>query len=263
MLKVDRDLCTGCGLCEWDCLPGAISTEDGFPKADENCFFCGHCEAICPAGAVKLEGGGTSDAGQVDVGAGFGIDAETMLHAIKVRRSVRHFKRDAVPREMLEALTEAGRFSPTANNSQNVKYIVVGSDKADEFSRLAMSELRKMASDPAAFEDVYPKAIYGERIHYQDDDFMFKGGRAMVFAYGPHVVNAAIATANMELMAEAMGLGVVYIGIFIRLLNVNKVLRDYLGLSDDDKVWTCLSLGFPDVEYQRSAPRRPADVRWI
>jgi nitroreductase len=235
----------------------------GTAQAGEGCFLCGHCAAICPAGAVKLEGGGVTMDGVEPVGEGFGISPDAMLHAIKTRRSVRRFTKDPVDRQTIEKIIEAGRFSPTANNAQNVSYIVVGSDSIDEFTALAMSELRKLYEDPEAAEEVFPKALFAKRIHYEEDDFLFKGGRALIFTVSPNIINASIASADMELMAEAEGLGVVYIGIFIRLLAKNAVLREYLGMAEGDTACTCLSIGRPNVKYQRSAPRKEAIVRWL
>ena len=126
-----------------------------------------------------------------------------------------------------------------------------------------MSELRKLYEDPAAAEAVFPTSVFAKRIHYEEDDFLFKGGRALIFTVSPNIINASIASANMELMAEAEGLGVVYIGIFIRLLEKNAVLREYLGMAETDTACTCLSLGWPNVEYKQSAPRKTAEVRWL
>ena len=41
------------------------------------------------------------------------------------RRSVRAYKPDPVPPEMLQTLLEAGRWAPSAANKQPVRYIIV------------------------------------------------------------------------------------------------------------------------------------------
>jgi len=56
-LKVDRELCNGCGLCEEICPLDAIRLDcEGKPylKYDE-CWYCGSCEVECPKGALKME----------------------------------------------------------------------------------------------------------------------------------------------------------------------------------------------------------------
>lgn len=62
--QVDKDKCTGCGLCARVC-PGGVLSLDGEGKirmADfeefgwNGCWKCEHCLAVCPAGAVSIFG---------------------------------------------------------------------------------------------------------------------------------------------------------------------------------------------------------------
>jgi nitroreductase len=47
------------------------------------------------------------------------------LETLTSRRSVRKFKPDAVPRELLERIVNAGRLAPTARNEQPWEFVVV------------------------------------------------------------------------------------------------------------------------------------------
>jgi len=56
-ILVDRDKCTGCGICIEICPMDAIRLdEDGIPhlRYDE-CWYCGACEEECPTEAITLE----------------------------------------------------------------------------------------------------------------------------------------------------------------------------------------------------------------
>jgi NAD-dependent dihydropyrimidine dehydrogenase PreA subunit len=56
-LKVNPDLCNGCGVCEDICPVDAIRLdEEGKPyiKYDE-CWYCGSCEKDCPTAALRME----------------------------------------------------------------------------------------------------------------------------------------------------------------------------------------------------------------
>ena len=56
-LKVNSDLCNGCGLCEEICPLDAIRLDENrrpYLKYDE-CWYCGSCEVDCPRGAIKVE----------------------------------------------------------------------------------------------------------------------------------------------------------------------------------------------------------------
>jgi len=47
------------------------------------------------------------------------------LEAIRERRSIRKYKPDAIPKEMLEQLVDAGRLAATARNEQPWEFVVV------------------------------------------------------------------------------------------------------------------------------------------
>lgn len=54
--QLDRNLCTGCGLCIAACPTDALVQVDGkavlgFPDL---CTYCAACEVICPVGAIEL-----------------------------------------------------------------------------------------------------------------------------------------------------------------------------------------------------------------
>ena len=261
MVYIYREKCIGCGLCAGDCLGKAISLESGRAEMTKGCFMCGHCVAICPTEAIRFEGEKYGQNDVESVGAGFGIDSATMLHAIKVRRSIRQFKKQPVDKAVLETVLEAGRFSPTASNAQNVRYIVFSAD-TEQLRRLSMEELRSYERDDEAFDRVFPPPMSRDRIDFADDDFLFKGAPVVVLTVSPSVVNATIAAANMELQGCAMGLGMLYVGFFVRIAANSKALRDFIGLGENEQVVNCLCFGWPDVEYQRTVPRKKLNAQW-
>ena len=56
IIKIDEDLCTGCGNCVVDCAEGAIEVIDGKAKV-MNEIFCdglGACISGCPEGALEI-----------------------------------------------------------------------------------------------------------------------------------------------------------------------------------------------------------------
>jgi electron transfer flavoprotein alpha subunit/NAD-dependent dihydropyrimidine dehydrogenase PreA subunit len=62
MLKVSKELCVGCGICEQSCPFGAIAMEQGIPQIGESCSLCGACVEACDVGALTMteEGGRTA-----------------------------------------------------------------------------------------------------------------------------------------------------------------------------------------------------------
>ena len=75
-------------------------------------------------------------------------------------------------------------------------------------------------------------------------------------------INASLAASNMELMAEALGLGVLYSGFFARIVNTFPTLRRQLHLTHAKAV-TTLVLGYPNVHYRRTAQKDPADMYYL
>ncbi|HHD56676.1 MAG TPA: electron transfer flavoprotein subunit alpha [Desulfobulbaceae bacterium] len=71
MLKVDSDVCIGCGACEESCPFGAISVEDGCAVVGDNCTLCGTCVDACEVEALHIEESERKDG--ADLGAWSGI----------------------------------------------------------------------------------------------------------------------------------------------------------------------------------------------
>ena len=56
---IDRDTCTGCGICvEWCPTDAIVLDDEGLALRDENaCFGCGVCSRFCPEEAISLQEG--------------------------------------------------------------------------------------------------------------------------------------------------------------------------------------------------------------
>jgi MinD superfamily P-loop ATPase len=57
IVRIDEELCNGCGACVSPCAEGAIVIEDGKARVvrDELCDGAGFCLGVCPTGALTIE----------------------------------------------------------------------------------------------------------------------------------------------------------------------------------------------------------------
>ena len=55
MISVDKEKCTGCGICERICFFGAVKIIDKIAVIGEECTLCGACIEQCNVGAISIE----------------------------------------------------------------------------------------------------------------------------------------------------------------------------------------------------------------
>lgn len=248
---IDGSLCIGCGKCVKDCVASALYIENGKACVREGCIECGHCFAICPAGAVDMPS--YSKEGCTDTVSMTEIDSETLLQAMKSRRTVRQFRDTPVEREKLEKILEAGRYAPTGANSQNVAFTILSDSRAE-----IESECVKLFRTGVSVGSKFAKFLKNTTI---TDSFFFKGAPLVIVVSGHDSVNATLAAAYMEIMANSLGLGVLYSGFFCGLAKINPLIKAKLQLPRGHKVVNCMIIGYPDVEYRRIPPRKPLKLK--
>ena len=271
MINISHDKCIGCRLCVMDCPVSDIELIDlkATPK-NERCFNCGHCIAICPVEAIASKDYDMSEVKKYDKET-FGLDADHLMNAIKFRRSVRQFKPQAVEKEKIEKIIEAGRFTQTATNAQNVSYIVV-TEKIDQLREATFETLKAMGTHMINDPNTDPKLLGYAHMWLQmyeaykadsKNDRVFFNAPAVILTVSPHVINATLASSNMELMTNALGLGTFFSGFFTLAAEKNPALKAMLGVGEGENIVTCMVMGYPGVKYQRTTPRKEAEVKWM
>lgn len=268
LIKIDKEICIGCGLCVKDCFPKNILLKDGKAVVTSKCMECGHCIAVCPQNAVVMDGYDMSEVLESSLDSA-SLEPELLLKAIKGRRAIRHFKQKRIEDQKLENIIEAGRYTPTGSNRQELSYIVVR-EELPQLTKMAMESLKeiaqKMLLEPgvATIMKVYARRWIAMCDNYSPEldglDDLFFHAPAVLLVVGDSVIDAGLAASNMELMTFAEGLGMFYSGFFVRSANGNAQIKEFLEIPEGREVLACLVLGYPDVRYYRTVPRKPAKV---
>jgi len=272
MINVNSEKCVGCGLCVKDCFPNDIKIVEGKAKINNvKCMKCGHCIAVCPKGALSIDEYNMEEVKDYNESE-FKIESDTLLNFIKFRRTTRQFKNKDVETEKLLKIIEAGRFTQTGSNAQNVSYIVV-KDNIEQLKEMALENLKIRGEE--ILKNLNAKTVPFKRYaqmwikmynEYKEspniNDKLFFNAPALILVVSDSQVNAALASSNMELMTNAQGLGTFFSGFFAMAAQGNEQIRDLLGLEGNKEIVTCMVIGYPNVKYVRTVPRKVANIIW-
>lgn len=262
MVTIQTEKCIGCGLCVKDCILRNLKLEDGKAVAADTCFDCGHCVAICPANACEIPAYPMEEVREYD-SASFDLQPEHFLNAVKFRRSIRQFKSKAVGRDVLAEVLEVGRYTETAVNYQDVRFIVV-QDALEEAKEMIWEGWQHFCASLEAAGDSRAKPFrrFYERWKKNPQiDRLFLGAPALLVVAADVPLDGGLASANMEMMAVAKGLGVLFNGFVVYAINHSPEAQKWLGIGEK-QIASCMLLGYPAVTYRRTAPRKPGDFIW-
>lgn len=270
LIRVDLEKCDRDGLCARVCPVGilAVDPREGPTVrrgAAQFCIGCGHCVAVCPHGAldnVRAPLAAQSPLPRFPV-----LDPETALLFLRSRRSIRCYRRESVPQELLEKLLQAARYAPSGHNSQGLTFtVVLTRDLMDAVRDGVVAWMRELIAvgSPLAAQWHMEGIV---RAHDKGEDRILRNAPHLVVASAPHTHRAArvttfLALEYMELYATALELGTCWAGYVNAFAMERPDLARLLELPDDHTVMGCLMVGSPDVRYVRLPERNPLAVRW-
>ncbi|MCD6300553.1 MAG: nitroreductase family protein [Staphylothermus sp.] len=148
--------------------------------------------------------------------------SDELLEFLKSRRSIRKFKPDPVPREVVEKILDTARFAPSARNSQPWRFIVVDDPSIKEQLTNIHPWAQPLKNAPLGIVVVSDK-------------------NASPISY---LVDGANATIYIQLAAHALGLGTVWLQALRNIEDIQRIL----DLPGNLVPVAILAVGYPDEQ---------------
>lgn len=163
------------------------------------------------------------------------------VEAIFTRRSIRHFKPDSVPPEMVETLLKAAMQAPSAANAQPWHFVVI--------------------NDRNLLEQVTTFHPASESLHEAPMAILICGDDQLEKRPDRWILDCSAATENMLLAAHALGLGAVWVGIHPDILRIDG-MRQLTALPPHIHPLSLVAVGFPGREIPPINRFRPDRVHY-
>ncbi len=283
---IDAKRCTGCGLCAKLCPRYVFKLEDNtatyanIPGAF--CNLCGHCISACPADALidpvhpepEPPQGGTESI----------PSPEVLQHLFRSRRSVRMFRPDPIPMDVLDKILEAGRYTATGGNQQNIRYTVIPApeqvarlrdrtvpvimktfERFENRAYFALASLIMGKQNAQIPRNYIPLLRLYQKKREMGDDRLFYHAAAIIlvhtekWALGGDFASSA-ALYNCSLMAHVLGIGCCFNAFLQISINQSSKVKDWLDIPKHHRCHGAMILGYQDIKFNRLVTRNQPNV---
>ncbi len=188
-----------------------------------------------------------------------------LYQAIEKRKSIRKFKKETVPKEILDRIISAGTHAPSGKNKQNWVFFVLQGQKRDEYLKYSQKSW-------AGIKDILVKKLKPSLYEFTERFFYTLGDAPVVIlCYSRnsdeenHLTSMGsvyMAVQNINLACVAEGLGCCTMGAPLEL---EEEINEFINISDYEKpekgplqLLCGIALGYPDHEPPK-APRQLED----
>lgn len=169
------------------------------------------------------------------------MSTNPVIEAIKTRRSVRKFKKDPVPQELIDQVIECGTFAASGRGRQPWKIIQVTNPEIQQKLRKINAEIMNAGENADPF--------YGAPVY-----LIVLADRESV----NYVYDGSLVMGNMMLATHALGLASCWINRARQEFDMPewKAWLESLGIEGDYEGIAHLALGYADCELPAPAPRK-------
>lgn len=164
------------------------------------------------------------------------MDDNSVLEAIRLRRSIRHYTGEPVTREEVTAILEAGRWAPSGLNNQPWRFLVV------------------MAGDPRQ-EVLAGKTRYARIVREAGALFCVFFDQEAGYNRTKDMQGMGACLQNMLLAAHSLGLGAVWLG---EIINQEPEVTRSLEL-DPGRLELMAVLAVGRTDHKGSSERKPLE----
>lgn len=216
------------------------------------------------------------------------------LECIRTRMSIRRFKPDPVPGELLMSIIETAMRSPSYKNSQPWEVVIVSGKKKEGLTELLLNLLER---DEQPEPDLPEPRTWPDNIERRINDHLLKRStflgiditspeaqkkakRANFRFYGaPHgiflyqdssltewsILDMGMFALTLMLAAHACGLGTVPQAF---LTDYSREVKRFLGIPDSKRLILGISIGYPDLEdransYRSDRVKLDEIMKWV
>lgn len=286
---IDRDICTACGACIAVCPDRVLKRDsEGKPVINgEHCMICSHCYAVCPVKAIAIPGLENNlrltcmDEEEEGTGAA-DFSTRDLVGLMRRRRSCRAFQPGHVEQSLLGDLVKIGTTAPSGTNSQGWQFLILperrdvmrlGAATAEfyrDLNKKAVNPLYRLAARLFAgdalgryYQRYYQTVKAGlEQWDESGVDLLFHGAPAAILVAADETSScpaedALLATQNILLAAQSLGLGTCLIGFVVEALKRDRRISVMLGLGKNERVFSVIACGYPAIAFHRPAGRKP------
>lgn len=147
---------------------------------------------------------------------------DTITSCIKSRRSIRMFKPDAVPKELINEIIEAACWAPSGKNGQPWKFAVI-------------------ADNCSLKEKVYSLSAYKNWLKTAPCLIAVFMDKSLSYDYNKDLQAIGAAIQNMLLAAHGLGLGTCWVG---EILEHKKEIEDLLEVPENFELMAVVAAGY-------------------
>ncbi|MFO8010082.1 MAG: nitroreductase [Dehalococcoidia bacterium] len=220
--------------------------------------------------------------------------------AIRERRSIRGFKSEPVPEEIIKAVLDLARLAPSATNCQPWKFIVLNGDALARSKRINEQKLNEGAPISPDFKALPPNKLPSPYVDRQNDlarglfgamgierddrhrrkEWQFRGKRffdapaAIIVCVDEGMYNEAhhISLLDIGIITQTIALAALEYGLGTCIQQDTVFypdeLKEALGIPDSKKLIVAVDIGYPDWDFPANSfksDREPIDslAEWM